>query len=132
MPMPDSQFVALNLPRNAKFKKNGQTLTITDAITLALAETQRAGNNVRELAIAMLLRMLAADYPFASMQAADVQYTRSQLLSMADYWEGRAPEDTSTQPATIPGGISSIPLTMPDDPIDPCWPIRFPFCEGHL
>jgi hypothetical protein len=110
MPLEDKQWVALNLPKASKFSKNGIVLTIDQAINYALEETQNdAGENVRERAVALLLRMLAADYPFEAFQAGSYQYTRAQLLAMADDWEAKAAGGTSA------GSLTSVPAVFGDE-----------------
>lgn len=107
----DAENIQNNLPRNARFRKNGSTRTVAQAITDALDSTKdSAGNFVWQKALAYLLRSLAADYAFQSFTAGDASYSQSKLLDLAEYWEAKAPDDGDEEEERVEG-FSSIPAT---------------------
>jgi hypothetical protein len=73
-----------------------------------LESTQVQGANVWQLALAMLLRMLAADYPFYSQSLGPIGYSKPRLLDMASDWETRAAGGT-------PDTINSVPAVFSDE-----------------
>lgn len=108
MPFDDSDWIALNLPKTANFSKNGVVRTIGDAIGDALAYTALDGQNRKEFALAMLLRILAVNHPFKSFQIGPVAYSGQQLRSLADEWEMKW---NGLQPNTI----VSVPVKQHDE-----------------
>ena len=110
--MSAQQFIRFNLPKNARFRKNLLNLTTDQAISQALEETKNAeGAEVKERALAFLLRALAADYAFQSFTASDVTYSQSKLLQLADYWDNKAPDDGEDD-GVESEGFSNVPATF--------------------
>jgi hypothetical protein len=98
-----ADWIKARLPKGASFQKNGLSLTVSQAVTDALASN--ADNKFKSLAA--LLQILASDQVYNSESLGRRSWSGPALLDQAKYWEGVGDAEGDPSGITFPDATFS-------------------------